>query len=75
MYSDSCSCLLGFLSLSRSGGCQNDTMFFSHGGENATDCSKTPTAAKPTCGYDGLPSVSFKGGSGQPVAPKFIPPW
>ena len=47
---------------------------FSSLGPNA-DCSKKPTPAQATCGYDGLPAVSFKGGSGQPVAPHFIPPW
>eukprot|EP01050_Picozoa_sp_SAG11_P007790 SAG11_NODE_660_length_7893_cov_4.055042_5_plen_93_part_00 len=53
---------------------QNDTMFASLGGPDA-DCSKNPTPAQATCGFEGLPAVSFKGGSGQPVAPHFIPPW
>ena len=55
------------------GGCQNQTTFTSLGGGTA-DCSKTPVAGVATCGQGGLPAVSFKGGSGQPVAPRFIPP-
>ena len=56
------------------GGCQNQTIFTSRGGPDAK-CSKKPTAAEATCGYGGLPSTSFKGGFGQPVAPHFVPPW
>lgn len=56
------------------GGCQNDTLFYSLGSD-AADCSETPIPGGATCGRDGLPAVSFKGGSGQPVAPHFIPPW
>jgi hypothetical protein len=56
------------------GGCQNQSMFYSSGGADAK-CSKAPTAAEATCGYGGLPAVSFKGGFGQPVDPQFVPPW
>ena len=56
------------------GGCQNQTVFFSTGASDP-DCSKSPIAGKPTCGYNGLPAVSFKGGEGQPIAAYFVPPW
>merc|ERR1711871_799018 len=56
------------------GGCHNETTFYSKSGSE-DDCSKEPVAAKATCGFGGLPAVSFKGGPGQPVADEFIPPW
>jgi len=56
------------------GGCHNETLFYSKGA-GAGDCSKTPIAAGATCGHEGMPAVSFKGGPGQPVANDFIPPW
>ena len=45
------------------------------GGRSPTSCSKLPTPDMATCGYGGLPAVSFKGGPHQPVAAEFIPPW
>lgn len=56
------------------GGCQNQTVFYSSGPTDP-DCSKAPIAGKPTCGFNGLPAVSFKGGEGQPIADYFVPPW
>ena len=55
------------------GGCENQTLFFTAGG--AANCSKEPVPAAATCGHDGLPSVSFKGGPGQPVPSVDVPPW
>ena len=55
------------------GGCENQTMFYT--GEKGLPCSKVPVPAAATCGVGGRPAVSFKGGTGQPVATKFVPPW
>merc|ERR1711879_692453 len=55
------------------GGCHNETVFYTKGGSE--DCSKVPVAAEATCGHEGLPAQSFKGGPGQPVANHFVPPW
>jgi hypothetical protein len=57
------------------GGCQNDTLFYSLPASGTSKCSPTPIAGGPTCGVNGLPAVSFKGGFEQPVAPHFVPPW
>ena len=56
------------------GGCQNQTLFYSLGSGD-DGCSRAPTAGRATCGHDGLPAVSFKGGEGQPIAGYFVPPW